>query len=416
MKSWMWRGVFLVGCAPADGGTVDTHFDPVHSQPGTDSPPPPPSTTPAPYVTPAAAPTLSWTVAVFMNGDNDLEPLLFPDLEELERAAVGGIQIVAQVDRIPGYSAIDGDWTGARRYEIVPHLQPGVVSPPVADLGEVNMGGKKALGDFLVWANTTYPADHFALVFWNHGGGFWISDDDTNGSKLQLDGELQGALDQIVSVRGPLDVIAFDACNMAEWEVGVTLAPFADVMVASEAWIGNAGYAYDTAFPQVMATDDAVAFGDLLAASAVETNGELMQSAVDLREIGALTDALDLLATVALVDDAHLAEWVAARDRAKGTDKLWDDFWLDLGSLVDELASGSALPDLVAPAQDVRAALDRAVIASYTSPELSWASGLTVYAETGYERWVKSYQDGPWAHTVWADLITAVAAYEESLE
>ena len=82
------------------------------------------------------------------------------------------------------------------------------------------MGDPAELSEFLLWTHANYPAEHYALVFWNHGGGFWIASDDTDGGMIDVtNGELESALRPLVDQRGPIDVVAFDACNMAQWEV-----------------------------------------------------------------------------------------------------------------------------------------------------------------------------------------------------
>ena len=42
----------------------------------------------------------------------------------------------------------------------------------VEDLGEVNMGDGKALGDFITWGIQQYPAKRYMLVIWDHGQGW----------------------------------------------------------------------------------------------------------------------------------------------------------------------------------------------------------------------------------------------------
>jgi hypothetical protein len=187
----------------------------------------------------APPPLPGWTIAVWMDGDNDLEPLVPHDLDELERGmdvAGADVRVLVQADRIDGYSTRDGDWTGTRRYDIAPDAAPGVASP-WTDLSERDMGDPAELAEFLEWAHATSPTEHLAVVLWNHGGGFWIAQDDTSGSLITITGELQDALQPVIDTRGaPLDLVAFDACNMAEWELAHALAPQADVLVASEAW------------------------------------------------------------------------------------------------------------------------------------------------------------------------------------
>jgi hypothetical protein len=46
----------------------------------------------------------------------------------------------------------------------------------VAELGETNTGDPAVLTDFATWAITTYPAQRYMLVIWNHGSGWDDSD------------------------------------------------------------------------------------------------------------------------------------------------------------------------------------------------------------------------------------------------
>ena len=46
----------------------------------------------------------------------------------------------------------------------------------VQPLREVNMGDPNTLKEFIVRSVQTYPADHYALVIWNHGTG-WLDVD-----------------------------------------------------------------------------------------------------------------------------------------------------------------------------------------------------------------------------------------------
>ena len=357
-----------------------------------------------------------WTVLVWMDGDNNLESLVPGDLNELERAVGDDVRVLVQADRIPGYSRADGNWTGTRRYEMVADDTDAVVSPVVADLGEVDMGSADALADFLAWGEAYQPSERVALVLWNHGGGFWIASDDTSGTHISLDGELESALMPLVETRGaPLDVVAFDACNMGQWETAVALRNTAQVAVASQAWVNGGGYAYDIAFPAAGGAADAWEMGDALARSAAVDNDELTHAAVDVAATAALTDAVDALATAFLDDPARLAIWSAARDDTQGLDRVWEDWWLDLGGFVDAVADRAADdPPLATAAGAVRTALDASVVANYTRPTLSFASGLTIFADTSLDRAVDHYADGPWAETAWDEVVAAAAADEAS--
>lgn len=349
----------------------------------------------------------TWTVAVWMDGDNDLERYVVSDLNELERAVGPDVRILVQADRIEGHDSRDGDWTGTRRYEMVADRGPRVVSPVQADLGEVDMGSESELADFLLWADTTAPADHVAVVLWNHGGGFWIASDETDPNRMSLDGELQAGLQPLVDARGaPIDVLAFDACNMAEWEAAHALRGLADVVTASEATVGGHGLEYDRVFPFLPVDADAAWVGEALARSAHDA-GELTWSAVDLRAVDALSEAVDALADAYLARSDGLAEFADARHRARGVVLRWQEFWLDLGSLADEAAASDDLATSDA-ARAVRDALADALIANYTRPITGFASGLTIDTDTSEATWVDAYASGPWDANDWPNLLRAV--------
>lgn len=368
---------------------------------------------PAEIASSEADPVRAWTIAVWMDGDNDLEPAIPGDLDELERSATDGTTIVVQVDRAPGYTSADGDWTGTRRYEIVGSTDHGVGSPPIAELGEVDMGDGAALAEFLLWAHATYPAEHFAVVLWNHGAGFSIASDDTSGSSIDLhDGELTDALQPLVDARGePIDVVAFDACNMGQWEVAETLIGQARVVTASEAFVSLRGYAYDEVFPALPSDADAADLGDRLAWSAGDFNRELTHAAISIDDVPALTRAIDALAGVYLADPARYTDFRRARAEARGADRQWEEFWLDLGSFADA-ASASTDPEIAAAASGVREALDVAVIGNYTDPRLGYASGLTILADTSHVSWLRRYGRGRWSDTRWDDLLVAIRGSE----
>ena len=82
-----------------------------------------------------AAPALAqdnvadWTYMQYFNMDNNLEPALYGDLVEMQAAgSTDKVNLVAQVDRIPGYESRFGDWTDTQRFllqhEAAPELTP----------------------------------------------------------------------------------------------------------------------------------------------------------------------------------------------------------------------------------------------------------------------------------------------------
>ncbi len=109
-----------------------------------------------------------WTVMVYLAGDNDLDSAGVVDLTEMKKAGSSDrVAVVAQFDRI-------GTLKGTRR----DFLQKGgtLDEDVVGDLGETNTGDPAVLRDFILWAATAYPAEHYMVVIWNHGSG-WDDED-----------------------------------------------------------------------------------------------------------------------------------------------------------------------------------------------------------------------------------------------
>ena len=66
-----------------------------------------------------------WTYMMYYNGDNNLESAIYGDLTEMQAAgSTDQVNIVAQVDRAPGYTSAFGDWTDTRRFLLQHEPQP----------------------------------------------------------------------------------------------------------------------------------------------------------------------------------------------------------------------------------------------------------------------------------------------------
>ena len=110
--------------------------------------------------------------------------------------------------------------------------------------GNANMGEPATLAAFLNFCHRHYPAEHMALVFWDHGGGpLWgFGVDETNNGDGLLLSELRDAMemspwakgDAESSANGHLDWVGFDACLMGSLESAALWSSYVDWMVASE--------------------------------------------------------------------------------------------------------------------------------------------------------------------------------------
>ncbi len=371
-------------------------------------------------------PRASWTILVFMNGDNELESAAIEDLNEMEMAgSTDEVNIVVQIDRSSGFDRTNDNWTGARRYRVEQDNDPEAIGSTVLeDLGSVDSGEPETVSEFVAWAAAAYPAEHTALVLWDHGWGWsfapgggeagltkGISSDYSSGNDISIaEGELAEILEAAVAATGePLAIMGFDACIMASWEVAYESAPYAGVMVSSQDYESEDGWDYDNTLGDLIA-NPAMSPAELAESVSLRfyESRDSTQSAVDLAGLAALNTALDGVADAILAlddpktlfsDSAHAAlDW----DGGRGVDR-------DLGQVLDNLAAGTDDAALIDAALAAHAALDAVVLSNYTYGRVSeGATGLNLYAP--YRGTVDPlYLEGSWADgTRWDDMLVEV--------
>ena len=144
-----------------------------------------------------------------------------------------------------------------------------------------NMGDSQTLCDFIDWAAGAYPADRYILVLWDHGGGYnGVCFDETADYDSLTIHEVNDAL-YAYQQRHPsfrLDIIGFDACLMATYEMAAHMASYADYMVASEELEPGIGWNYQgwigdlAANPEMSSADIAVSIADQFMAACLSDN------------------------------------------------------------------------------------------------------------------------------------------------
>ena len=179
----------------------------------------------------AVGPT--WTYAIYMDGDNNLETywegMSLPFLEAVPPSA--SVNIVAFVDL--------GSTSGMTVEKI-----SGTTITVVATAPEMNMGDPATLTWCINQAATLFPSTYLAVSMWDHGYAWnYVCKDDTSGDSLSMQ-ELQSA---IAAAGKNIDVLAFDCCNMGNIEVAyqVSLTNLVSYMVASEETVPGNGFPYD---------------------------------------------------------------------------------------------------------------------------------------------------------------------------
>lgn len=193
-----------------------------------------------------------WTFMVYLDGDNDLESAAIDDF--LEMSSVGtsqNVAIVALFDRWNGTGSYYddtsyGDWTDTNLFNITSGLTP-YASNALENWGEKNMGDPQTLVDFVLYCVDNFTADHFALILWDHGGGYFGAcwDEDNGEDNLELS-EIRWALEKIYNDTGiKIDLLGFDACLMGDIEVAYCLRDYVDYVVFSQEYEPGDGWPYD---------------------------------------------------------------------------------------------------------------------------------------------------------------------------
>ena len=360
-----------------------------------------------------------WTVLVFLNGDNNLESNAIDDLNEMERVGSNdNVNIVVQIDRAWGYDSSNGDWTGTRRYYVTRDFNTFTInSDLVADLGERNMGAASELVNFVNWGVDNYPADHYFVVCWDHGDGWYkdagapfkaFSHDESSYSEIGVaNGDLREAATASASHLGrKIDLWGFDACLMGMFEVGYELKDAVEGLVASEETISVAGWRYDlflaelTANPAMSALD----LGESVARNFV-SGIEATLSVVDLTTYDDLAAAVDYFAGELIAADAGgFADAISQRINASQS-YYYDDYH-DLYDFADKLQGAIVPTSLKNAASGVMAAVDDAVYANYVRAwGYSDSRGIAVMLPDGY-MWESSYRSlRSSVDTGWDDFI-----------
>lgn len=345
------------------------------------------------FATGSAAPAADkWTIMVYMDGDNNLEQFALSDLNEMEAIAglnAVGVNIMVMTDRIGGYSSASGNWTDTRRGQVIPDgntTTATTLANATTSVGEKNMGQGATLTEFINWAAGAAPAQHYALIIWDHGGGLngaaW---DDSNGNDFLSVGEMQTAID--ASNIAKFDIIGYDCCQMAMAEMAFALRNLTDVFVASQENEPGDGWDYDAFLAQLKAnptmsdTQLATAIVNTYAAQ-YAGQSDITLSALTTAQLAIVETRLDTFVTVALAASASdKAAMTAAAQAAVQFPSDGSAPWRDLVDFMEEIMARTTTAALDNAALGVINAVRGAVFAEAGSvPD---AEGLSINLPTG---------------------------------
>jgi len=177
-----------------------------------------------------------------MGGDNSLSSYIGANIEDMALAGVpSGTQILIQVDtRVDGFKRL--------------MLQKNKIVELVS-LGKFDSSSGLVIADFITWARRAFPARRYSLIISSHADGWksssalrnsLIVDDsaEKKGNIIEIAAYIAGAAANFDGSRRPLELLAFDACNMGSIEVAWEFRNCASMTVFSQAMVPAAGFPY----------------------------------------------------------------------------------------------------------------------------------------------------------------------------
>jgi hypothetical protein len=376
------------------------------------------------FINPPVPNIPEWTVMIYLDADNNLESAGINDINEMEMVGSSSdVNILVQVDRIPGYDISNSDWTNTRRYYITQDFDSIQINSLLkGNLGELNMGDPQTLIDFTIWAATEYPAKKYLLVIWNHGGGFRspaytirdIAWDDTSGGDKITMPELEYALSAISAQMGEnIDIVGMDACLMAMTEVAYQIKDYADILVASEENEPGDGWPYDTILAQLVANPTIAS--TQLAADIVDKyiysypSYDVTQSAIDLSYMNTLANQLSELAQYIKNDSlTPKTKYIFA---AYYSQHYSDPDFIDLYDFCSKILIYSYNVQVKSLALNIQQTLVSSVVinSNYNGWSVSGSKGLSIYFPWYYAYNSNKYSSTNFAQdTFWDEMLLSL--------
>ncbi len=371
-----------------------------------------------------------WNFMIYMagdqNGSSSLSPFVLKDINEMEAglydAVDSGNTDIEKTVRV----IVLADRRGASNtymYLVKPDDTNSVVVspktvPPFISGGELNMADPQSLENFLSYCMDNFPANHNALVLWNHGGGVRSleqPDPGTISKFVCVDGddilrtnEVQTAVADALGINAQngsggdaLDLFGYDACIMGEVESAYETRHLTDYFIASPASEWGSGWDYQSifkVFTSESSPPDAPSMADTLVSQYHEStiNDSIYQAntmtAVKTDQLEALKTAIDAMAEAIHdfeVGSASEDEFIVQRDNSvfyyeprplgQSFNDAADDAYeyqiltapyYDLFDLCSNIEQSTVYPATVkTQAQAVLDALDDAVVACYGNSE-----------------------------------------------
>ncbi len=268
----------------------------------------------------------SWTVMIYAMGDNNLSAYgtgytygtyySMGDINELEQ-----IPDNAQINYL--FEMDTYGYEGSKRYKIQYDGDSAeVTSPIIANFDELNSVDVNHAQSFFEWGIEKYPADHYVVMLWNHGGGWRggesitesplasprrsIGEDVYHPGETITNSQVGTMMAALKAKAGKnMDILMYDACIMQCAETVYEVAPSVDFQIASQqnmygdSWNMKDIFTYLSANP----TATAVAVSSNIVSAQCDT---LVRTVSSVSTTG-LTNAMGVISSFA----SSMASWLA---------------------------------------------------------------------------------------------------------
>ena len=370
----------------------------------------------------------SWTILVYLMGDTDLEEFAIGDVLEMASIPTSpNFNIITLFDRSETYTSESilnvPDFTDTKIFQII----NGELTILRDNLGEKNLGSSETFAEFIEYGLSAFPADKTGLILWDHGAG-WPGmgpDEDSGDDILTLQEMVLGLESGLANSNiQKLDLIGFDACLMATYEVAKSMAPFANVMVASQELEPGHGWDWKaleviTHNPSIEAAELGIEIANAYQSQAIAfgTDIDITLSVIDLTKIDILDEAIRELSNSFLEASLEISPKLGLSVNnslrfGKSPNPLDDSQMSDLGDFAATL--GLYEPSLLRDSNNLIDAMADILINQVTGPATRSATGLSIYFPELGEYANEDYLEIPGLDN-WVNLLSEYFSSQESI-
>ena len=332
-----------------------------------------------------------YTVLVYMIG-SDLEGSYGYATRDMKEMEASGIDLDA--NNLLIYTGGSRMWKSdvpSGRNNVLDMSLPAGERVVAATKGPSDMGAPETLSEFLNYGVQRYPAEHYALIFWDHGGGSvygYGNDVLYSGDSLLLT-EMQTAMNDSPFGSGgslKLDWVGFDACLMSTAENADVWKKYTNYMIASEETEPGDGWSY-TFLKDISAAASPEAIGKSIVDAYISyyrekrtplNDPDITLAVLNLKKMDNLVGAIDSLSLKMQrnVGDERFAELVRTRSATKtfgvrGSRSEGYDL-LDIRDLAANMTDWY-------PAESARVEAALKEVLVYGTKEVPGACGLSLY-------------------------------------